>query len=458
MPRHLIVPFLALAASLLIAQEPRGPITNADVVSMTKSGLAEQTIILAIQQGSTTFDTSPQALVELKKAGVPDAVLNAMLSARKSASSFLPATPKSEQKDSSALLDKSLDAIGPREKLTAIKTVRYTAKQIQTSPSGIISLDFERVTVYPDKLYVLRKSTVGPVVSNKLVLTPEFNYIATGKMTTAVPATTMEAIRAGLEFDAAYVAQHIAEFRASYEGSEDLSGEIIDKLRLRSNTGKEAVWSIDQTGRVRRMTLNPGSGEVVTELSDYRLVDGMNIPFKRHVVENGVAYDYVLNQYQINPAMDAAWFSPPAERPAAGLRIKVLQEQSVPYVQQTGGGVSTTCQIAGSANTSMNATTMGNYTFGNATTNLGLSMNCNSYDRTVRWAHVLNAMFVEASDGNAYIIACDRAWRWSKCVPLRAGEIFNAELTGKGMAVQAYNAKGQESEPTYTILQSKSLR
>ena len=156
--------------------------------------------------------------------------------------------------------------------------------------------------------------------------------------------------------------------------------------------------------------------------------------------------------------MDAAWFSPPAGRPAAGLRIKVLQEQSVPYVQQSGGGVSTTCSIAGSANTSINATAMGNYTFGNASTNLGLTMRCSSYDTTVRWPHVLNAMFVEASDGNAYIIACDRAWRWSKCVPLRAGEIFNAELTNKGMAVQAYNTKGQESEPAYTILQSRSVR
>jgi len=106
----------------------------------------------------------------------------------------------------------------------------------------------------------------------------------------------------------------------------------------------------------------------------------------------------------------------------------------------------------------MTTTTAGNSTFGNATTNLGLTMNCNSYDTTIRWPHVLNAMLVEASDGNAYIIACDRAWRWSKCVPLRAGEVFNAQHTSKGMAVQAFNTKGQESEPTYTILQSKSLR
>ena len=105
----------------------------------------------------------------------------------------------------------------------------------------------------------------------------------------------------------------------------------------------------------------------------------------------------------------------------------------------------------------MTSTTIGNFTFGNATTTSGLRMNCTSNDTTVRWPHVLNAMLVEGSDGNAYIIACDRAWRWSKCVPLRAGEVFTARHTSKGIAVQAFNTKGQESEPTYAVLQSKAL-
>jgi hypothetical protein len=196
----------------------------------------------------------------------------------------------------------------------------------------------------------------------------------------------------------------------------------------------------------------------VTDLSDYRLIDGINVSFKRRSVESGRISEFILRQYEINPATDSAWFSPPAEQPMAGLRVKVLEANSVPYEQKIGGGISTTCNIAGSANTSLNATLVGNSAFGNANTTSSATMHCSSYDTTMRWPHMLNAMLVEASDGNAYIIACDRAWRWSKCVPLRAGEIFNARQTSKGMAVQAFNAKGQESEPTYAILQSKSLR
>ena len=71
---------------------------------------------------------------------------------------------------------------------------------------------------------------------------------------------------------------------------------------------------------------------------------------------------------------------------------------------------------------------------------------------------MLNAMFVEASDGNAYIIACDRAWRWSKCTPLNAGDTFLARRTDKGFLVQSLNGKVKEQEATYSILQSKSMR
>ncbi|MGA2115831.1 MAG: hypothetical protein ABSH56_13910 [Bryobacteraceae bacterium] len=46
--------------------------TNADVVNMAKSGVGEQTIILVIQKGKPKFDTSPEAVIELKKAGVSD--------------------------------------------------------------------------------------------------------------------------------------------------------------------------------------------------------------------------------------------------------------------------------------------------------------------------------------------------------------------------------------------------
>jgi hypothetical protein len=150
---------LALASLALVAQESHGPMTNADVLSLTKSGLGEQTIILAIGQGPTNFDTSPPTLIELKKAGVTDRVLNAMLSASKPPGSSQHAT--SHDSDPSKLLDKALNAIGPREKLISIQATRYFAKLTQIGTSGATSSQLERVTYYPDRLYLATRSSTG---------------------------------------------------------------------------------------------------------------------------------------------------------------------------------------------------------------------------------------------------------------------------------------------------------
>jgi hypothetical protein len=61
-------------------------VTNSDLIRMANAGIADQTIILAIQRGPTMLDTSPQALILLKKAAVSDEVLSATLAATKSQS------------------------------------------------------------------------------------------------------------------------------------------------------------------------------------------------------------------------------------------------------------------------------------------------------------------------------------------------------------------------------------
>jgi len=62
------------------AAQPK-PLVNADIVKMVKAGLAADTIVLAIQNKPSSFDTSPEELIRLKEQGVSQAVLNAMLNA-----------------------------------------------------------------------------------------------------------------------------------------------------------------------------------------------------------------------------------------------------------------------------------------------------------------------------------------------------------------------------------------
>lgn len=74
-----------------LPEPPKGkPITNADVVSMIKANLSETTIIAAIKLGPSDFDTSPMALIELKKQDVTDAMQQAMMQTQPQTSRIKP--------------------------------------------------------------------------------------------------------------------------------------------------------------------------------------------------------------------------------------------------------------------------------------------------------------------------------------------------------------------------------
>jgi hypothetical protein len=326
----------AFALCLFVSQLAKGQatpteITNSDVISMTKAGIGEQTIILAIQRGPVKFDTSPLALISLKGGGVSDEVLNAMLNS-------------GERKVQSGSVQQPTNA---KANGTAVSPGLTDADRATSFKVGCDSEDMKAcfsLSVY---------------------------------------------------------------YRMGWGVSKDLS----------------------QANALLKKACDGGYGDGCTA---QQITPSPTSPNKSNAVQ--------------------------AQGSSQGFTLTVLQAQSVPYTQESGGGVSTSCNIVGTSNTSAYFNSYGNSAYGNATTNSNQHMSCNSYDTTMRWPHVLNVMFAQGSDGIAYIIACDRAWRWSKCAPLRAGDVFNAHFTNKGIEIEASNTKGKAEHPAYSILQSKTWR
>jgi len=77
-----MVILLTLMGSLSLAQQKTAPLTNDDILQMTKGGLQESTIVSAIQTTETNFDLSVKNLLALKQAGVTDKILDTMLGAQ----------------------------------------------------------------------------------------------------------------------------------------------------------------------------------------------------------------------------------------------------------------------------------------------------------------------------------------------------------------------------------------
>jgi len=78
--RTLIV--LALSAALpaaALAQQRSEPLTNAAVIKLVRAGFKEKTVIAIIHSRVTNFDLNPDRLIELKRNGVTENVILAML-------------------------------------------------------------------------------------------------------------------------------------------------------------------------------------------------------------------------------------------------------------------------------------------------------------------------------------------------------------------------------------------
>lgn len=84
-PNPLILLFLlALSMGAVPAAfaQTQTPLTNADIVNLTKQGLDPGLIVKEVQSSGTNFNTAPQSLIDLKNAGVDNSVIDAMLSAQ----------------------------------------------------------------------------------------------------------------------------------------------------------------------------------------------------------------------------------------------------------------------------------------------------------------------------------------------------------------------------------------
>ncbi len=78
LPAQIVLGLLILRAGLVPAAGAPAPFTNEDVVRLVMTGTAENVILQAIEERPADFDLDPGVVEELRRAGVPERVLEAM--------------------------------------------------------------------------------------------------------------------------------------------------------------------------------------------------------------------------------------------------------------------------------------------------------------------------------------------------------------------------------------------
>jgi hypothetical protein len=125
-----IVLMLSLAIGAAAQKEV---LSNAEVIEMTKAGLPESVIITKIKGSDGRFDVSVGSLIEMKKAGVGNDVINALLQSK-------PAPPENRPGET-ALPDSAKRAsplfTGPKEALITARTLAIKKDSIHPSVQAV---------------------------------------------------------------------------------------------------------------------------------------------------------------------------------------------------------------------------------------------------------------------------------------------------------------------------------
>jgi zinc protease len=227
------------------------------------------------------------------------------------------AEKKESNPEGKALAEKVAKALGGEDKLKTVKSLRSNFSLQQ--PNGTIQI--ENTIVFPDRM---KADLQTPQGNFTMVVSPEASFAAAAGMGVQdMPASRKTDMLAQLHRDLIYVAQHVDDpaFSFSESGTEKAGTSELAILDV-SGPGVDVRWFVEpRTGKVARLSYKAmgQSGPVDSEtvLSDWKTVEGLNLPFHRENKQGGQDSSSVqFSKIEINPNVDQKIFAKPAATPA----------------------------------------------------------------------------------------------------------------------------------------------
>ena len=228
-----------------------------------------------------------------------------------------PAESKGSNPEGKALAAKVVEALGGATKLQSIKTLKTAFAATQTGMPAPIQI--ETTTVYPDHMRVEVQTPQGQF---SMITTPQAAFGMAGGHVQDMPESRKSESLAQIHRDPIYIAQHVDDPAFSFAAAgTDKTGGADTAIVDVSGPGVAMRWFVDPpSGKIVRETYKavgqsgPFDGE--TAFSEWKAVDGLNLPFHRANKQNGQDSSSVeFTSFQFNPAVDMKIFEKPASPP-----------------------------------------------------------------------------------------------------------------------------------------------
>ena len=219
------------------------------------------------------------------------------------------------------VIEKSIAALGGRAAHAKIKTRSMTGTITLVTPAGDIPGTIEILNALPNKVRTLIKADLTSLGAGPLVIDQRFDgqsgyVLDTLQGNREITGNQLDNMR-NTGFPNAFLTYKELGFSVKLQGKEKVGEREFHVLVFEPTTGSTIRQYVDaQTFIPTRFVMKvevPQIGEIeqTTELSDYRDVDGVKLPFKLNASSSVQSYTVDLAKIEHNVAVDEKLFVKP---------------------------------------------------------------------------------------------------------------------------------------------------
>jgi hypothetical protein len=226
------------------------------------------------------------------------------------------ASPESEARGRE-VLEAAIRAMGGVEKLSSVRDLTLLSRILQVTPQGDLELTSKLYLVLPDKF---RQDVITPFGELSLASSGGTAWQKGPQGIQEAPRPLLESMRRSL---ARVLVRLLPEARegkrtVQYLESTTLGDRAVEVVLVTDGNGDAVKLFVDpSTGRVLKQAFQgmaPGRGPVEEEhlYSDFRPVQGLTVPFKVVVLQDGEkSQERTVDSVELNVGLDPALFDRP---------------------------------------------------------------------------------------------------------------------------------------------------
>lgn len=287
-------------------------VTAADVARVASKYLHKEQLAVLVVGNASEFD---KPLSTLGPVSEVDITIPPPPGQKAEPSSGSQAEKKESNPEGLALARKVAQSLGGEAKLKGVKSLRQAFTLTQKVGDTPGTIDIESTIVFPDRLKADLQTGQGPFT---MIVTPDSGFVSAGGQVQDMPSSRKKETMEQIHRDLVYLAQHVGDPAFSFSAAgKDSSGPHELAMVDVSGPGVNMRWFVDpQSGKLVRETYKSmGPGGLVdseTAFSEWKEVDGLNLPFHRDNKQAGKdSSSTEFSKIEINPSVDAKIFEKP---------------------------------------------------------------------------------------------------------------------------------------------------